>query len=102
VFKNALGNNTAPLPFGIAEYTAATKEPLLAVLSKIGELERHIKKQERCQSTALVSISAQDKSIQLIANPHRQHLTTDEFAKGLDVMPQTIYKGYQKWSLLWS
>lgn len=94
-FKNALGNNTAPLPFEIAEYIAATKEPLLAVLSKIDKLEREIKKQDRSQSTALVSISAQDKSIQLIANPHRQHLTTDEFAKGLDVMPQTIYKGHQ-------
>jgi hypothetical protein len=40
VFKNALGNNTAPLPFEIAEYAAATKEPLLTVLSKIDELER--------------------------------------------------------------
>lgn len=92
VFKNALGNSTTPIPFEVAEYTAATNEPLLAVLRKIDKLERHIKKQELCKSTALVSISTQNETIKLNVNPHRKHLTTEELAKGLDVMPQTILK----------
>ncbi|WP_374556441.1 hypothetical protein [Aquitalea pelogenes] len=96
IFKNVLGNNTGPLSFEVAAYTEKAIEPLQTVLSKLDEINQHLQKKNRRHSSALVRITTSTESERLVVNPHRQHLTTEEFAMALDVQPQTIYKRFSE------
>ncbi|MBN3003737.1 hypothetical protein JW897_08325 [Chromobacterium alkanivorans] len=94
IFKNSLGSINAPVPFEIAEYASQAKEPLDVIIKKLDLIDRKINKQQHASANALVSISSDSDVGKLKINPYRQHLTTEEFANGLNVMPQTILKAY--------
>lgn len=96
VFKDMVGYPGSHVPFEVALYAAKTAQPLEAILDKLDEIDRRTLKATRRGTVAVVSGSSAGGESQLVINPHRPYLTTEELAAGLNVDPQTILKGRSK------
>lgn len=96
VFKDMVGYPSGHVPFEVALYAAKTAQPLELILEKLDEIDRRAIKAARRGSIAVVPILSGDGSPQVVINPLRQHLTTEELASALGVQPQTIYKRHSE------
>ncbi|WP_185756413.1 helix-turn-helix transcriptional regulator [Pandoraea apista] len=88
-FKNVLGYpfENVHVPFEVAMYAAKTAQPLNEILNRLDAIDL------RAIETSRLS-SPDTKPSVVTFNPHRQFLTTEEFAAALGIAPQTIRKGY--------
>ncbi|WP_284897962.1 hypothetical protein [Burkholderia sp. lyk4-R2A-23] len=96
VFKDMVGYPSGHVPFEVALYAAKTAQPLELILEKLDEIDRRAIKAARRGSIAVVPIASGDGGAQVVINPLRQHLTTEELASALGVQPQTIYKRHSE------
>lgn len=96
VFKNMVGYPSGHVPFEVALYAAKTAQPLELILEKLTEIDRRAIKAARRGSIAVIPVASGDDSSQVVINPLRQHLTTEELASALGVQPQTIYKRHSE------
>ncbi|MDM8359635.1 hypothetical protein FP568_21875 [Pandoraea pnomenusa] len=92
-FKNVLGypSENVHVPFEVAMYAAKTAEPLKEILKRLDAIDLRAIEASRLSSPAS---SPDTKPSVVTFNPHRQFLTTEEFAAALGIAPQTIRKGY--------
>ncbi|MBU9284121.1 MULTISPECIES: hypothetical protein [Burkholderia] len=96
VFKDMVGYPSGHLPFEVALYAAKTAQPLELILERLNEIDRRAIKAARRGSIAVVPIASSVGDAQVVINPLRQHLTTEELAAALGVQPQTIYKRHSE------
>lgn len=92
-FKNLLGypSENVHIPFEVAMYADKTAQPLNEILNRLDAID--LRALDASRSPQPVS-SLNGKPSVVPLNPHRQFLTTEEFAAALGIAPQTIRKGY--------
>ncbi|HEM7888139.1 TPA: hypothetical protein U2Q27_001698 [Burkholderia cepacia] len=95
VFKDMVGYPSGHVPFEVALYAAKTAQPLELILEKLDEIDRRAIKATRRGSISVIPVSGEGNP-QVVINPLRQHLTTEELASALGVQPQTIYKRHSE------